>query len=299
MSLSFGLALTGTDLSTVAILLAILWLDGWRSTPVDGVVVRRVLLMPWRVYLPTARIGGFAFLAWWPPLVVPLVLRAPTALVAARWNFDVALARARRRRRRLALHLGVVRLVGALLVVWIALAIPILTAYAGAHGLLRGITTAFVISAAVTSITVLALRHLCLSWRDAWRRALPLLSPFSTSRAPEFLLEAAFADVDPAAAMRALLDDRAFRSWLRPAAFDALARSRTDERNAGAPPPSVIASFAAQLPRSMLQDAITAPGDGTANGQEAERYCARCGRTFLRTTSTCVDCGGLALSDYL
>ena len=293
MSLSFDLALTGTDLSTVAILLAILWLDGWRGVAADALVVRRVLLMPWRLYAPTARIGGFAFLAWWPPLTVPLVLGAP---VAARWSFDIALVRARRRRRRLAVHVGVVRLVGVLLVAWIAFAIPMLTAYAGAHGLLRGITAAIAMSAAVATITARALRRLCLSWRDAVRRALPLVSPFGASRAPELLLEAVFADVGAAAALRALLDDRAFLSWLRPAAFDALAQRHADERNARSP--ALMPSLVGQLPRSLLQQAIAAPNDRKHSDRQTERYCARCGRTYLRTASSCVDCGDITLSDF-
>ena len=293
------LVLSGTDLSTVAVLLVVLWLDGWRQLPADAVVVRRPLLAPWRVYAPAARIGGIALLSWWPPFVVPLVLRSgePTTATSTRWSFDVAVARAARRRRRLTLDVGVVRLIGIVLVAWIALAIPMLTAYAGAHGLLRGIITAFLISATIASITANALRSACLSWREAARRALPLLSPFGAGRAPEVVLDAAFAGVSPIVTVRVLLGERAFLVWLRPMAFDALAESREVGRRESVRSPE---SRLADVPTALLHRAVAPPTNGALGEQgatEDERYCARCGHTFRAVATTCADCGDLPLRD--
>jgi hypothetical protein len=301
LSLSVDLVLSGTDLSTVAILLALLWLDGWRHVPDDAVVVRRVLLGRWIVHAPGTRFAGFAFLAWWPPYGVPLVLRDRTGPADRRWTFSVAVARAERRRRRIAWEAGIVRLIGALLVVWIAIVIPVLTASFGAFGLIRGIASAFLISASIMLITANALRDACVPCREAARRALPLLSPFSASRAPELLLEAALSGVPPIVALRALLGERAFLEWLRPMAFDALASERGSARPRE--DAHVKESLLASVPHSLLVAAVAAPNrsrsrdDRGAAERELERYCARCGRTFRQTASACTDCGGLPLTD--
>jgi hypothetical protein len=295
LSHAIDLVLSGTDLSTVAILLALLWLDGWRHVPDAAVVVRRTLFGSWTVHAPATRFAGFAFLAWWPPFVVPLVLRAHSDPPSPRWTFDIARARAERRRRRLAWEMGVVRFIGALLVVWIAIVIPVLTGSLGAFGLIRGVASAFLISTSIALITANALRGACMRWREAARRALPLISPFSASRAPELLLDAALAGVPPIVALRELLGERAFRAWLRPLAYDALTLSHaTAGRDSESRP--FAALLLAGVPRSVLEGAVAAP-DGGSNRRDLERYCARCGRTFRQTTSACADCGDLPLTD--
>jgi hypothetical protein len=265
------------DLSTVAVLAAVLWLDGWRRLPDDALVVRRVLFGPWRVAAPSARLGSFAFLAWWPPLVIPYVVGTATPDSQPRWTFDVGVARATRRLHRVRWDVGVVRFLGAFLVFWIALVIPLLTARSGVEGLVRGIASAFLLAATVAVLTMNALRSLGLRWRRAVRRAVPLFSPFGASRAPEIVIDAAMMDVGPLAMLRALQGDEAFRSWLRPFAYDEL-HGRQAWPATGA------------LPRAVLEHAVAAPDAST------ERYCARCGRTYRHDVTICSDCADTPLS---
>ena len=298
MDFASTLAAWSVDRSTVAVLAVILWLDGWRKAPDDAVVVRRTLLGRWRVHDVAARVGGHAFVAWWPPFVMPFVVGASTAGLGARWSFDVAVARAERRLRRLRWDTFIARVLSALLVLWIVLGIPMLTAMSGGVGLVRGIWTALLLATSVAIITTIALRRIGIPWQQAARQTAVLVSPFSTSRAPELLVAAALADAAPIVALRALLGDEAFRAWVRPWAFDALySGGGAAIADNGSWLSHVVV---AALPGALLERAVAAPSRASDDREqtEIEHYCARCGRIFRHTASSCTECSDVRLRPF-
>ena len=123
------------DLTTVLLLAVVLWLDGWRRVPRESLLLRRAGLGAWRVAEPWARLGAFALVALWPPLVLPLVVSTAdtTADRAPAWSHDFALAvaRGRRRLRRTRVQAGALRAIGMLLIAWIVIGIPLATARSG------------------------------------------------------------------------------------------------------------------------------------------------------------------------
>ena len=282
------------DPSTVALLAAVLWLDGWRRVAPRTTVLVRVGPGPWSVRAPWGRLGPFALVGWWPPITMPVLLPAPAAATSpddyGGWpaDFDIALARGRRRLRRVRMRVAVLRVLGVLLVLWIVFGIPLWTSRFGGAGLLGGIGGAFLLAAVLTVLVSFALRALCVPWSSSVRRVVHLLSPFSATQAPELVLAAALDRLDPLARMAVLLGETRFLTWVRPLAYDALHGRVT----ASGADDSSIASLVRDLPRTLLTRAVCGEA-GAAEGVAA--HCPRCTRTYRDDTATCGDCGGLAL----
>src|SRR5687768_13635806 len=154
------------DAGTVVVLALVLWLDGWRRmSPTDQLLVRSGL-GAWAARQPWARLGPFALVGWWPPVVIPVLVSSKESAdqggARAPWSadFSVAVSRGRRRLRRVGLIVGVLRALGVLLLLWIAFAIPLATGRFGVYGLVRGVLQAFVMSAVMTLLAMLGLRWL-------------------------------------------------------------------------------------------------------------------------------------------
>jgi hypothetical protein len=291
------------DAGTTSLLLAILWLDGWRRVPDDALVVRRVLLGQWRIGYVWARAGTYAFLSWWPPLVLPIIVSlTPDDDTLHSRAFDIEVARGRRRLRRVALDRLLTRGLATSLVVWIVFGIPILTANSGGAGLLRGVSFAFAIALSIAVVTAETLVVLGYRRRRALRMAAPLLSPFGAARAPELITEAAVADVSPMARLAALVGDDRFYTWIRPTAYDVLAASPLSPAHASqvASAASVDATALEVRVRALgprhLSRAIAAPqtlyGSDTV---DESAFCPRCGTRFDGNVVMCAECPNVRL----
>lgn len=280
------------DLTTVLLLAAVLWLDGWRRLPRESLVLRRTGVGRWAVVSPWARIGALALVALWPPSGMPFVVATADAEqgdARLRWprDFAVAVARGRRRLRRTRLQVAALRLVGTLLIAWIVVGIPVATARSGVRGLLLGIFGAFCLSTWLALVTGDTLRALGVSWRAALRGSAPLLSPFAAMRAPELVIESALAGVSSLARVAALLEPDDFDRWLRPYAYDSVHGDAPD----GAP--TGVALLVSRLPRAVLARAVAPPHD--ADRQAADAWCPRCTTRYQRDTRECTNCAGVAL----
>jgi hypothetical protein len=284
------------DFGTVAVLVFVLWLDGWRRVEPGDLAVRRVGFGAWNLYTPAARVGSFALVAWWPPIVLPFVVPASPATESrgepAAWTTDytVSVARGRRKLRRAALNIAILRIFGALLLVWIAVGIPLMTARWGGSGLLRGIGGAFLFSAEVAIICFAVLRMSGVPRRTALRKCGPLLSPFTAARAAEIVTADALDGLSPAAQMGALLDGRRFATWLRPWAFDEV-NGRQVHDKAEARARRLASSLPAPLLTRIVTSVPTDGGDDSAVGS----YCPRCGSRYYRHVVLCSECSDVHL----
>ena len=281
------------DPATVAILALVLWLDGWRRTSPTDVLLVRSGMQEWIEREPWARLGPFALVGWWPPVVIPMVVStkasADRGASAPPWSADffVAAARGRRRLHRVRLVVGLLRLLGVLVLAWIALAIPLATGRFGVHGLVQGILQAVAISGVMALLTMLGLRWLGVSRNMSIRATLPLLSPFTAPRACEVVLAAALRDLAPIAQIAALFGHARFLRWIRPFAYDVLHGRHETLGQEVTPAVALVAA----LPRVVLERAL-----GDAPSEEVGvRHCPRCARTYREGIATCHDCDALAL----
>jgi hypothetical protein len=287
------------DFGTVAVLAFVLWLDGWRRVESGDFVVGRVGLGVWTLRTPSARAGAFALVAWWPPVVFPLVVTtsrdARVNADSLRWMADYAVSAARGRRRigRVAADIAMLRILGTLLLVWIALGIPLMTAFAGGAGLVRGIAGAFVFAVGMALTCFAVLRMSGVPGRNALRKCFPLVSPFSAARAAEVVLGDALEGLSPAAQLATLLDQQAFAAWLRPWAYDEVHARRAD-----GPVAARIRDMIAGLPAPVLSRVIaTVPSDG--DGDTSSSYCPRCGHWYYQYVADCSECVNVALLPWM
>jgi len=284
------------DYGTVALLALVVWLDGWRRLGPDAVLVTRSGFGPWTVRPPWARTGPLALVASWAPLIVPLVL-SPTApadeAVGGRWRRDFGLVAARtaRRLRRVGPVTALLRALGVILTAWIIVGIPVATARFSAPGLIYGVIGAFLLAIVLTFGTTISLIALGSRPGRALRASIQLLSPFTAPRAAEIVTTAAVGPLHSLAQLAALMGDARFRSWLRPWAYDVLARRSRDDAGEDATTGRLVEA----LPRTVLEHAVAgAPPDASDDGA---RYCPRCTRTYQDRITTCAQCGDISLVD--
>jgi hypothetical protein len=289
------LSVVAIDLSTVAVLLIVLWLDGWRRVEPGDVLVKRVGLGAWDVHTPTARIGTFALAAWWPPVVLPVIISAasPVAREGAalhRWTADHALsvARARRRLRRASADIAALRVFGTLQLVWIAFVIPLMTAHSGGIGLLLGIAVAFAFAAGIALVCFLALWMSGARAGTALGKSFALLSPFSAARAPEIVIAQALDGVPSAAQLAALLCADRFAAWVRPWAYD-----ETNGRRTLDAAETRIRGLVSSIPAGLLSGAVALVPDGGDEGPAS--YCPRCGHWYHERVTECSECTDVPL----
>lgn len=277
------------DPGTVAVLALVLWLDGWRRLGPNDLLLVRHGAGAWTVGQPWARVGAFALVGWWPPIVMPLVVAtAASSASGKQWtrDFQTATARGRRRLRRISIFTATSRVLGVILLAWIALGIPLMTERFGAFGLVRGIVQAFVLSLGIAVITALGLRSLGARWGDIGRATVPLLFPFTAPRAPEILFAAALRDLHPLAQTATLLGDTRFLTWIRPWSYDELHACRAGEGHE-----EVVASLVHGMPRDLLERAVRMPPPREASAP----YCPRCAQSYRDDVRVCPDCEALSL----
>jgi hypothetical protein len=253
------------DWTTFWLLVGIALAEGLRRVPAGGVLLRRVPGYPWQVAAGPYRAAAWRLASAFPPLALHAVLQpadgAPRELAP---------------RGRLRLWITLLRLPSLLALVALLVGVPLLAASMGTRGLILAIAAAFGTSLLTAIVSVLASIRLGVGWKTAAWDALRIVSPFTSPRAPEIVLERALVDVPRADAVRALLPAGAFAEWIRPLAYDQAVRGADD----------------ALLPRGEAERIVRLPPPDAAPG---DAWCPRCAGIYQPGVETCRGCGEVPL----
>lgn len=253
------------DWTTFWLLVGIALAEGLRRVPAGGVLLRRVPGYPWQVAAGPYRAAGWRLASAFSPLALHAVLQpaegAPRELPP---------------RGRLRLWINLLRVPSLLALVALLVGVPMLSASMGTRGLILAIAGAFGTSLLTAIVAMLALVRLGVGWRTAVWDALRIVSPFTSPRAPEIVMERALADVPVIDPVRALLPPGAVAAWIRPLAYDQVMRSADD----------------ALLPRDEAERIIRTPPADAAPG---DAWCPRCAGIYQPGVAACRGCGEVPL----
>ena len=287
------------DPTLCAALAAVAWLDGVRradrASHDDVLLLRRPLLGAWRVVKPRLWNGVYVA-SWWAPCVSSVTLSldeqvaetiAPPSL---RWSPMLQVARARRRLQRVHGIDRLLRALGLLLLFMLIVVAPVAAFSYGIAALVRSALIAAELVLVLFVVSFFALRHLGFSWRNALRRAVPLLSPFTAPRASEIVWRAA---LEPHAsaegtlvAARTVLGETRFATWARPFAYDALHASDVASVGESHFAAALIDAFGIEY----AHDIVAKQPSAVRFDEGAGAYCPRCGATFASQVEACSDC---------
>lgn len=269
------------DWSTVVILAVVTLLDGVRRVPAGALVLRRVLAGQWNVADHETQ-PGLRLVSWWNPFTLPVIIPSggvPDVDTLREQTDDSLDARVARVHR----VIGLLRALGAAVVIAIVLGVPAAVARFDAWGLAASLAAVMLLSIVTAIVVACAMRSRGRSWRRAMRIAAPLLYPFSAPRAAELVLGHTVAGAAPLMVARSLLGAAAFASWVRPRAYDALQGGALMQDPGG---------LVASVGQSGLAQIVATPPAHCGTG---ERYCARCARVYRADIATCPECHGLPL----
>lgn len=253
------------DWSTFWVLAAIVAAEGLRRVPAGAVLLRRVPGYPWHAAAGPYRPGGWRLTSAFSPLALHTLLQPadgpPRELPP---------------RGRLRLWITLLRFPSLLGLISLLFGVPLLTASMATRGLILAVAAAFAAGLLTAILSMVALMRLGIGWKTAAMDALRVLSPFTTPRAPEIVLERALAGVPLLEAVRALLPADAFSAWIRPLAYDEVMRGADDG--------IVPRDEATRIIRELPADAV--PGDP---------WCPRCAGVYHSGVETCRGCGEVPL----
>src|SRR4051812_37636551 len=271
------------EMSAAAAMAAVTWLEGAARMPAGAVVLARSGLGAWRGREPSEIGAGGRGVAGWPPLTLAGVLAtgpddptpddAPRAITPRR-----ALSRLRARQRRARSSIAVLRACGALVLAGLIAGIPLATHRWGGAGLIASLVAVLYVALVASSAAYSGLRNAGVRPRSALARAARCLWPFATLRGAAMVQEAVVAGAPNAVVARALLDDAAFASWVRPALWDHAHGSRTS---------GVLADVAASLTREEAEQVAGRVPEGAGEG---DGWCPRCGMTYRGGVEKCAGC---------
>lgn len=276
------------EMSAAAAMAAVTWLEGAARLPAGAVVLARPGLGAWRVREPSEIGAGWRVVAWWPPLTLAVVLAttpddatrddatpddAPRAITPRR-----ALSRLRARQRRTRASIAVLRACGALVLAGLVAGVPLATHRWGGAGLVASLGAVLYVALVASSAAYSGLRRAGVRPRSALTRAARCLWPFATLRGAAMVQEAVVAGAPNAVVARALLDDTAFASWVRPALWDHAHESHT---------PGVLADVAASLTREEAEQVAERVPEAAGEG---DGWCPRCGMTYRGGVEKCAGC---------
>ena len=256
-----------TDWSTAGILALIVLADGLRRAPPDAVLVRKFGTGPWAVVPGGPRQPRLTLVSWGAPFVSTLLVRKGGAGIPDNpW-----LERYERLRRRL----PAVRLLAGAGLLLVVIGIPIGAAAAGSTGFLAAVIAVLAVTL-TTAVLSLAWARPLAGQSPAVGWAAHLLSPFTTPRAAELLLERCGEGQSQLALLRVLLPADSFEAWVRPRAFDRI--------GSGAGPDTELDLV---LDRDALRALLARP---PAAAGEGDPYCPRCGGVYAESSDRCADC---------
>jgi hypothetical protein len=272
------------DWSAVLALATVTLLEGVRRVPADAFVLRRVLGGAWTIAEPLDFGRTWHLVAWWSPLTLALVV-PPGGIVRSGAPADAAPEALGARLARCERAVVTLRVLGALMLLVIAVGVPAGTSRFGTWGFATAVVAALLLGVVTALCAIRALRNLHVDWMCVARVTAPLLWPFTAPRAAEVVLEHAVAGAPPLAIARRLLGEAGFATWARPRAYDALSGETTADRVGGA--------LLAVVGRPGLAAIVQNAPEGCGS---KERYCARCGRVYRWDTTLCADCRDVSLS---
>lgn len=254
------------DWSTFWLLAALTLAEGLRRAPAGGLLLRHVAGYPWHVAAGPYRAAGWRLTSAFSPLALHCLVQPAEGE-----------PRVAPRRGRMRLWIMLLRFPSLLALVALLAGVPLLAASMGTTGLIIAVAAAFGTSLLTAVLSMIALVRLGTGWKTAAWDALRIVSPFTSPRAPELVLERAMTGVPAVEAARALLQPDDFAAWLRPIAFDEIARGADDG--------IVPRDEAGRIVRTPPADAL--PGDA---------YCPRCAGVYLPGAETCRGCGDVPLA---
>jgi hypothetical protein len=253
------------DTSTFWVLAAIALAEGLRRVPAGGVLLRRVPGYPWQVGAGPYRASAWRLTSAFSPLALHLLLQRTEAP-----------PRPMPKRGAIRLWIALLRVPGLLALLALLVGVPLLTASMGTRGLILAVIAMLGTSLLTAVLAMLALARMGIGWKTAMGDALRILSPFTTSRAPEIVLERALAGVPVIDAARALLPPDAFAAWIRPLAYDVVMRESDD----------------GIVPRGEAERMIREPPADAAPG---DAWCPRCAGVYQPGVESCRGCGEVPL----
>jgi hypothetical protein len=238
-------------------------LDGLRRVPAGALVLRRLLWGKWDVVNLRP---GYRLVSLWPPLSTTIVL-GPSGEPSTPGELPQRLERYRN-------YIVLVSILGGLNLLALVVVLPVAMRWWGALGFLASLVVVLVLSILTTIGSFYTVGALGLRFKSRLVFALPRLNPFAAPAAGEAILEKMLAGMSPVAAAKHLMNESAFRRWIRPVAYDVLADVDVERRK------EVLSA----LNRQELQEITSQPSPGEYP------FCPRCGAEFRGETTHCPEC---------
>lgn len=245
------------DWGTFWLLAAITLAEGFRRVPAGSLLLRRVPGYPWQVAAGPYRATGWRLASVFSPLALHCLVTpgdAPATPIRLRRGWITLL-----------------RVPGFISLVALLVGVPLLAPSRGIMGLIIAVAAMLGASLLAAVLAMVALTRMGTGWKRAAGDAVRLLSPFTSPRAPEIVLERVFAGVPAAEAARALLPPADFIAWVRPFAYDQVMRDAS----------------AVVLPRDEAERILRQPPSDASAG---DVYCPRCASTYLPGIESCHAC---------
>jgi hypothetical protein len=250
------------DWYTCATLVAVVVVDGMRRVPTGGIVLRHLPGSGWQVVAGPVEEARLRFVSIFSPLTLHCVI-APAAV----GTFSSL------PRRVAGAWVVVLRGLGGLELVLLLVGLPWLLAVLGGRGFVIALAAIILTSIVTSVVAAYAFKSLQLGWWESLHAAAPLLWPFSTPTAAERLVERSLRGLDPLGAAHLLLPEPCFAAWVRPFAYDALQEGT---------------ALSGVLTLEEARTLVATQPDGLFAG---ERFCGRCGGSFVTRVQVCIDCG--------
>lgn len=248
------------DWTTFWVLAGIALAEGLRRVPAGGVLLRRVPGYPWHVAAGPYGASGWRLTSAFSPLALHALLQRADGP-----------PRALPKRGSISLWITLLRVPSLLSLLALLVGVPLLSASMGTTGLILAVAAAFGASLLTAIVAMVALVRLGVGWKTAAWDALRVVSPFTSPRAPEIVLERALAGVPVIETVRALLPSDDFAAWIRPLAYDQVQGDADD----------------AIIPRDEAARIVAAPPADAAPG---DAWCPRCAGVYHSAAETCRGC---------
>jgi hypothetical protein len=265
--------------SLVATLALITMYDSIRRSRKDELYLHSYTGGRWSInHLPEIA-TGWRLVTWWATSV-PLLVNLSSPIQDVAQSPSARANRMRRRLKRSGSRLVVLHYMGVAVTAGIVLGAPFAASRLGGQGLILWLVLLIYVSLVIGCLAYDTLIRTGVKPIDAWRLSAPLASPFSAPGAAEIVVRHATSGVPPVLILQELLPVEEFHSWLRPHAYDELARNnRGDDRSARTTLLSVLDV-----------DTLRLSLDSLTYDESASSYCPRCSRSFISSATTCRDC---------